>query len=910
MPASPSTVDLIRALIASGLAAALVAPAPAFAAEPPPQQPGARQERPGARQEIVSARTEYDTVYANPTGTVTRVSSAVPVRVHRAGAWRGIDTTLEKRADGTVGPRATVLDVAFSGGGAQPLVTVAHGDGVGGDGSITLAAPWRLPEPRLAGDTATYPDVLPGVDLAMKAEAEGYREVLIVKNRAAAAGPGLRELTFALKSEGVTVRRTAGGGLVASDRSGAELFTAPPPTMWDSSSAATPDQTGAGTTSISGPVEGDQVKAMPLALAAGALRVSPDTGLLTSPTTRFPVFIDPAMGATRTQWAMVNRTYPTTSYYKWGNGSDDSGEGMGYVSTAADGTHLKRLYYTFNTSNLRVTGRTIVSAKFRAFQTWSYNCTAAGVEAWLTNGYTSSLNWNNQPSWVGPHTQRNAPKYGRPDCTPGGAWVDFDVRNQVIASQLKSWSTTTIGLKATNEASSPGWRRFKNNATLEIEYNTYPNVPASRQMISPTTSCGGNVPRGDLPIMQTTVSDPDPGDQVAARFQIFRSGQSTPFWTKTTNLGATGVTYREQMPALTDGMWTWRAQSIDKGGLESAWTGLCNVTVDGSAPVPPLIWFHGGDLSVGGDLDFQFTTGGSPDVVSYRWSVNSDVPTSAPVNVFDGHAKVRVDEFGPFTIRVWSYDAAGNRGASAAWPPEDPLIIGATDVLDWWRMNEAAGTSAGNLKRAGNPLAFSGTVGWEADSWADSGASVALGASTAGVAGGGGGPARGGHFTASAWLKTSTDGGTGKRVAVSQDDGTNASFTLSVERNAGETVDRIVATLYKPDGTVGLRVPSSLEVEPGQWVHATMTRTDQPDGTVVLGLWVTDPAAGETIANQSTDEITAGALASSPTGAVRVGAERRAGAPANFFRGAVDEVVTAQGPFDDQQRNFWRKPVI
>jgi hypothetical protein len=150
----------------------------------------------------------------------------------------------------------------------------------------------------------------------------------------------------------------------------------------------------------------------------------------------------------------------------------------------------------------------------------------------------------------------------------------------------------------------------------------------------------------------------------------------------------------------------------------------------------------------------------------------------------------------------------------------------------------------------------------------------------------------------------------GRQRAVSQDDGTNASFTLSVERNPGETVDRIVATLYKPDGTVGLRVPSSLEVEPGQWLHATMTRTDQQDGTVVLGLWVTDPAAGETIANQSTDEITASALASSPAGAVRVGAERRAGAPTNFFRGAVDEVVTAQGPFDDQQRNFWRKPVI
>jgi hypothetical protein len=897
VPTRKSIVDFSRLSLAAVVVAATAA-VPARAAEPVPAAPS--QIKPaGVRTEVVSARTEYDTVYANPSGTTTRVASAVPVRVHRGGSWRAIDTTLERRADGTIGPKAALLDVAFSGGGkAKPLISLDKT-------KLAIASPWTLPTPRITGDTATYREVLPGVDLALKAEPEGYREVLIVKNREAAANPALRQLTFALKTDGVAMQRTAGGGLLAKDRSGAELFTAAPPTMWDSSSAGS--EAGGGSTSISGPVEGDQVATMDLAVTSAKLRISPDRGLLTDRETVFPVYIDPAMGATRTQWAMVNRTFPGTSYYKWGNGSNENGEGMGYVSTAADGTHLKRLYYTFNTANLRVTGRTIVSAKFRAFQTWSYNCTAAGVEAWLTNGYTSSLTWNNQPSWVGPHTQRNAPKYGRPDCTPGGAWVDFDVRNQVIASQLKSWSTTTIGLKATDEGSSPGWRRFKNNATLEIEYNTYPNVPTSRTMISPTTSCNGSVPRADLPIMQTTVSDSDPGDQVRVRWQIFRSGQSTPHWTKLGALGTSGVTYREQMPALADGMWTWRAQSVDKGGLESAWTSLCNVIVDGSAPVPPLIWFNGGDLSVGGDLDFQFTTNGAPDVVSYRYAVNGDVPTSGSIGVFDGRTKVRVDAFGPFTIRVWAYDAAGNRGGSAAWPPEDPLIIGATDVLDWWRMNEGSGAAAGNLKRT-NPLAFTGSVGWEADSWADAGAAVRLGASSAGVASAGGGPAAGGHFTTSAWLNTA--GGTGKRVAVSQDNGTNAAFTLAVERNAGETVDRVVATLYKPDGTVCLRVPSSLEIEPGQWVHATMTRTNQQDGTVVLGLWVTDPEAGETIANQSTDEIAVGALAAAPTGVVRVGAERRAGALTNYFGGAVDEVVTAKGPFDDQQRNFWRKPVI
>jgi hypothetical protein len=719
----------------------------------------------------------------------------------------------------------------------------------------------------------------------------------------------------------VTVRETPAGGLSAVDRHGAELLSAARPTMWDSTSAAPAGaphpQTGADATSISGPAEGDEVAAMDLAVDASAVRITPEPRLLTSPETTFPLFIDPAMNAGRTQWAMVNASYPGTSYYKWSNGSDTRGEGMGYVSTAADGTHTKRLFYAFDTGALRVSGRTIVSATFRAFQTWSANCTSAGVEAWLTNPISSGTTWNRQPTWVGPHTARTAPKYGRPECTPGGAWVDFNVKNQVIASQLKSWTVTTIGLKATSETTNTSWRRFRNDATLEVEYNTYPNVPTSAQMLSPTTSCGSSVPRADMPIMQVKVTDPDgTQNQVRARFQIFRSGESTPRYTYTTSPGASGATFRQQMPALTDGFWTWRALAVDAGNLESGWTGLCNVNVDGTAPTPPSIWYNGGQLTVGGDLDFQFT-GGSADVVSYRYAVNGDAPTSSAISVWDGKAKIRLTSFGPFTLRVWGYDAAGNRGSSASWPPEDPLIIGGADALDWWRMNDAGGSTAANVRRPTNDLLLQGAAGWEPDAWADTGTSLALGSGAFGAGIGAGGPADGGHFTVSAWLKLGASSGTGKRVVVSQDFGMNAAYSLAVENTAGpttpgatpEVADRVVATLYRPDGSVGLRVPSSLALEPGRWVHAAMERINEPDGTVALELWVTDSAAGETLANASDQSVSASTLVSSPPGYTRVGAEARNGNAANHFVGAIDEVVTAKGPFDDQQLAYWRKPV-
>jgi hypothetical protein len=88
-----------------------------------------------------------------------------------------------------------------------------------------------------------------------------------------------------------------------------------------------------------------------------------------------------------------------------------------------------------------------------------------------------------------------------------------------------------------------------------------------------------------------------------------------------------------------------------------------------------------------------------------------------------------------------------------------------------------------------------------------------------------------------------------------------------------------------------------------------MERINEPDGTVALELWVTDSAAGETLANASDQSVSASTLVSSPPGYTRVGAEARNGNAANHFVGAIDEVVTAKGPFDDQQLAYWRKPV-
>jgi hypothetical protein len=73
--------------------------------------------------------------------------------------------------------------------------------------------PAALPEPRLARDTATYPDVLPGVDLVVRATVTGFTHVLVVKSAAAAANPTLARISYPLGGTGIRIEPNDQGGV-------------------------------------------------------------------------------------------------------------------------------------------------------------------------------------------------------------------------------------------------------------------------------------------------------------------------------------------------------------------------------------------------------------------------------------------------------------------------------------------------------------------------------------------------------------------------------------------------------------------------------------------------------------------------------------------------------------------------
>src|SRR5690349_18375874 len=128
--------------------------------------------RTGRQVEVGALTTETGQVFANPDGSFTRHESALPVRVRRSSGWVPVDMTLRAGADGTVAPVAGPLDLAFSGGGETPLVRLRQ------DGrELAVGWPGKLPQPVLSGDTATYREVFPGVDLVLTASTAGLSQV-------------------------------------------------------------------------------------------------------------------------------------------------------------------------------------------------------------------------------------------------------------------------------------------------------------------------------------------------------------------------------------------------------------------------------------------------------------------------------------------------------------------------------------------------------------------------------------------------------------------------------------------------------------------------------------------------------------------------------------------------------------
>lgn len=510
----------------------------------------------GEQVEVVGERTERETVFANPDGrTFTLRKSIAPVRVKtRDGGWTVPDATLVKRADGSIGPKSATVDVSFSGGGdGKDLVTIAK-DGQ----SVTLGWPGKLPEPRLEGTRAVYEDVRPDVNLIMTATVEGFRQVLEVETLEAAKDPALAALKYSMDVEGLRVREGTAGTMEALDGNGQVVFRSPSARMWNSAG-----QTGSaedvsaqslvvrplgktlaeatpGTTleeerpvgpaeegdPFAGPGAGDEAAVMDMDVTQTQVTVTPDANLIADTTSaELPLYIDPPVEMNESERTVLSSDGDV--FYNFSGG--DNGMSVGRCSSAVIGgvryyctagsAYTNRMYFEFTPGKLK--GKQVLDATFAVTETWSFSCDERWVDLERTDGISSSTHW---PGPGGPKSDNSwdqmGDKYvsaGRGSaCDPSQPRkpIEFndnpEETDENLTSTVKGFAdgkfkTLTLMLKAKDESDPIAWKRFDDDAVIDVTYVGKLTVPTEYGL-----ETGTNQICSKSSSAPTTWSDPTP----------------------------------------------------------------------------------------------------------------------------------------------------------------------------------------------------------------------------------------------------------------------------------------------------------------------------------------------------------------------------------------------------------------
>ncbi|PJN26142.1 LamG-like jellyroll fold domain-containing protein [Kitasatospora sp. CB02891] len=512
--------------------AAPVAPGAAPADSPVTLQQAQTQAHATGKDVVATAATsETSTLTAHADGTFTQNQSLVPVRKRVGTTWTDLDPTFRRNADGTITTTATTSELTLSGGGRGPLATMAHrGNG------LAIGLPVNLPAPTLSGATATYPEVLPGVDLRVTADTRGsFSEVLIVKDAKAAANPALKKLTLSAEpSAGLQLSADAGGNIIAADRSGHQAFTAPAPMMWDSAKAAAQPAaavrdrvTGLAIGAQSGaPVEssaagpGDGAHAAPIATEVTADGISLVPGaMLGAAETAYPLYIDPtfypsAAAGNRQGWAQTNSTYPNQAAY---NTNDVLRVGYNGWETP----YFTARSYMQVSVDPALWDSNVLTSEINFTGAWSGSCTANNTELWLApygSGLGGSTTWNNAPApktYIGSDSKMF---HGGANCDPRG--VGFDLRGVMADAAATHQQSLVFVLKAQYEDKNrDSWKKFANTVTVSTTYNHAPDR-STVLSTSPTTACAGGDWVGDGDVwLYGGVSDRN-GGTLGATFHV------------------------------------------------------------------------------------------------------------------------------------------------------------------------------------------------------------------------------------------------------------------------------------------------------------------------------------------------------------------------------------------------------
>ncbi|MET7282666.1 LamG-like jellyroll fold domain-containing protein [Kribbella sp. NPDC005582] len=709
------------AVLTSGLQAI-----PAAAAPPPIPKVGRNTQEAakfaaasGAPVEIADRTTELSQTFANPDGSLTAKVSNAPVRVKQGDTWRAVDTTLEFRVDGTVGPKAAVSQITLSGGGNTSIGKVGVPEG-----TFELKSPWRLPRPTLAGSIATYSEVMQGVDLVIESTSEGLSYNVVVKTREAASDPALRSIHFPVTTEGLSLRTNREGSPAYADANGRLVMTAGDAMMWDSSQPAPQGKQAVAPRSSAKLVDdgpaGAHAAEMELRGDASGLTLVPDSGLLTSPSTVYPVVLDPVTTkTTRSAWAAAWQLYPTTSFYKTTHSL-----GVGYEDYEQH--KIVRSFFQFGAAIFR--GKKILSSKLRTYEVHSASCSARSVSVTRTTTITDRTTWNNQPGVQLAVTSQSFANGYNSSCPD--KYVEFPVTSSMVDTAAKGYTTTTFRLAATDETDGIAWKQFSSFGELEVTYVSPPAVPTGVGLKDPNVGCDSSTSYVNVGSknLQFTATPKLTAADVGARVQIefwFYSTTGNPFLSKRTGLDSPNTPLTLTLPSTTftdQGLYHFRARTIypyaTGAELKSVDSAFCYFKVDRLAPAPPTVTAkYGADAVKNCDIEnpcealppqgapVSFTIKGSAaDVIKHEyWFQGASSKTAVSGNTVTTNIVPPQEGFN--RLHVQSYDSAGH-GSSGVTDFVVNVKSASPPVADW-SFDDKTGTTAADSASSPHPLTLS-----------------------------------------------------------------------------------------------------------------------------------------------------------------------------------------------------------
>jgi hypothetical protein len=686
----------------------------------------------GSRVEVESERTEYSELYVEPSGNRTIVTAVVPQRARRRdGTWGPIDTTLQQVGDELV-PVATAANVRFSTGGAGPFATLTR------DGhSLALSWPAPLPKPTVSGDSATYEEVLPDVDLVVRVTDTGFQHLLVVKTARAAANPLVRRARYRIGGD-AKLTATPEGGLIA-EAGGVRVASAVPPVMWDN--ATGPRARALALSDVGGePARTARVRS---AISDGHLVLTPDLSILTDPGAKFPMAIDPLFTTGENQWAYAsadNQDGPTTDG-TIAAGDPSPAAACLRVGNDPGSTHQYRSFMRFSISGLA--GKQILSANISGRVDHTWKCTDNRPTYFYR---AAAIAVTPRQSWPGPALQlllgNNNVHANEASCNEPN--MTFEVGTSTLINDLQGFANSNassyfVAISAgqdtsgTNETDTERWMRyFLADFKLNVTFNTKPNRPDSLTVDGKPCVSGANRPfvKTTTPTLRAHVTDPD-GDAMNVFFAWAK-------WNGSSFVDESGGGMQGSVPNggtavfnvtgnVDGGIYTFRSQSNDSPShspfLVSDVTnipGNCEWQVDISPPASPTVtsdvYLEGPTACGGGACGSvgqtgRFTFSSSPDTKSFLWGW-SDPPTT-PVTPLALGGSVSIDwtpaSSGPRTLFVRAVDRAGNESNRAY----QFNVAAESTAIARWRLDDAAGATqlTDDTGNANSLALIAGTLG-------------------------------------------------------------------------------------------------------------------------------------------------------------------------------------------------------